>query len=65
VALDELLAILPVVIDPKAKKEAVIKTALLNNDPELIFEKEGYVWVGRLGLKFDKNNRFVKAVTNP
>lgn len=63
-ALTQALALLPIVSDPKSSRELMIQTALSGRGRSEIFEKDGYVWVGRLGLKFDKNGKFVKAVAN-
>jgi hypothetical protein len=29
------------------------------------YEKEGYVWVGQLGLKFNPQGQFEKAIAGP
>ncbi len=61
--LNQSLAILPVVARPGASRSDIINAALVKNDPVGPFEKEGYVWVGQLGLEFNEQGKFIKAVT--
>jgi hypothetical protein len=63
-ALNQALAILPVALRPKATREEVINAARIRNDMAEPFEKEGHVWVGQLGLKFDERGRLIKAATS-
>ncbi len=35
------------------------------NDRTEPYEKEGYVWVGQLGLKFNAQGKFEKAIAGP
>jgi hypothetical protein len=48
---------------PGATRNQVVAAAQLANDLVRPFEKEGYVCVGQLGLQFNEQGRFVKAVT--
>jgi hypothetical protein len=61
-ALAQALAILQVVGRPDATRDQVLAAAQLPKDAVGPFEKNGYVWVGQLGLKFNEKGRFVKAV---
>jgi hypothetical protein len=61
--LTQALAILQVVAKPGATRSQVLAAAKLPNDPVGPFEKEGYVWVGQLGLQFNEQGQLVKAVT--
>ncbi|HNG55621.1 MAG TPA: hypothetical protein PLR85_19735 [Nitrospira sp.] len=61
--LDQTLAVLPVVARPDATRQDIIDAARVKNDPVGPFEKEGYVWVGQLGLQFSAQGKFIKAVT--
>ncbi len=62
-AMLEALALLPVAASPTATRREVVEAAqrraAYSVEP---FEKDGYVWVGRLGLKFDGKGRLVEAV---
>jgi hypothetical protein len=61
-SLSRALAILPVVAKPGASKDDVVTAARLSKNGPEPFEKNGTVWVGWLGLKFDGQGRFIKAV---
>lgn len=61
-AFAQTLAILPVVARPGATRNDVVIAARVPGDPVEPFEKEGRVWVGRLGLRFDEQGRFIDAV---
>jgi hypothetical protein len=63
--LTQTLAVLPVVAKPGASRAEILAAARIPNDLVGPFEKEGFVWVGQLGLKFDEHGRFVKAVAGP
>ena len=60
-ALAQTLAILPVVARGEASRDAVIAVATTTEASFEPFEKDGFVWVGRIGLKFDERGRFVEA----
>jgi hypothetical protein len=57
-ALSQALAVIRVVAAPEAKREDVIAavTAAAHDTSEP-FEKEGYLWVGDLGLRFSDTGR--------
>ncbi len=60
---NQAIAIIPLVAQQASQREIVsaAKTASeLDIEP---FEKEGYLWVGELGLKFDTAGKFVGVVT--
>lgn len=61
VALSQTLAILPVVARGEASREQVLAAAKIPGDDSDAFEKDGFVWVGRIGLKFDEHGRFLSA----
>jgi hypothetical protein len=65
IALRQLLAIVPVTAASPQDKGAVLAAATKAADHPDSFEKEGYVWTGRIGLKFGPDNRVVEVVTNP
>ena len=56
-ALAQALAILPVVASLEAAPQDVIAVATEASRATRSFEKEGYLWVGQLGLRFDSNGR--------
>lgn len=60
--LTQSLALLQVVAKPGATRTAIIAAARLPTDTIAPFEKDGYVWVGQLGLQFNEQGQFVKAV---
>lgn len=64
-ALRQTLALLPVVARPGISKAEVIAVARLPGNATEPFEKEGFVWVGQLGLRFDDQGILIKAVDGP
>jgi len=62
-ALSQSLAIIDALArDPHATREQLVEVAAgawSSGDP---FEKDGYVWVGRLGLEFQPDGAFAGAV---
>lgn len=55
------LALLPVAARPGVNREDLIAAAS-QFDPQFEpFDKEGFTWVGFLGLRFDKNGGLVEA----
>lgn len=60
-ALAQALAVMPVVARPHATRAQVIEAALSATDIKDTFEKEGFVWVGSLGFKFDPSGRLVEV----
>ena len=61
IALSQTLAILPVVARGDISKDAVLAAATTAENSSKPFEKDGFVWVGRIGLKFDEHGKFVDA----
>lgn len=60
-ALAQALALLPAVARPDATRSEVedaARAAAPSSDP---FEANGFVWVGKIGLKFNKQGRLVEA----
>jgi len=62
-ALAELLAVVPAVADPAATRESVLGVARDAAGDEDSFEKEGLVWIGQLGYRFDDDGRLVEVQT--
>ena len=63
-ALAQALAVLPVAASPTATKEQVILAARRGPGGPAsydTFEKDGFTWVGQLGLRFDDAGRLVEA----
>ena len=60
--LTQTLALLPVVVKPGATRSEVLSAAIVPGDSTPPFEKEGFVWVGGLGLQFNEQGQFVRAV---
>jgi hypothetical protein len=62
-ALGELLAVVPAAVDPAATRESVLGVAREAAGDETLFDKEGFVWVGQLGYRFDDDGRLVEVQT--
>jgi hypothetical protein len=63
-ALTELLVVAPVAADPAATPESVLGAARATARDGVSFEKEGFVWVGQLGYRFDDAGRLVEVRTS-
>jgi hypothetical protein len=63
--LAQTLAILPAVGKAGATRNEIVSAARMPNDQTEPYEKEGYVWVGQLGLKFNPRGQFEKAIAGP
>jgi hypothetical protein len=61
IALSQTLAILRVIAQGDISKDSVLAAATVDEDSNKPFEKDGFVWVGRIGLKFDERGKFVEA----
>jgi hypothetical protein len=55
------LAILPEVASASVTRQRVIDAAIRARPGSDPFEKEGLVWVGDIGLRFDQDGKFVEA----
>jgi hypothetical protein len=60
-ALEQLFAVLPVAARPDHDRARIIAAARGAYDADMIFEKEGFVWVDAIGLRFDQDNHLVDA----
>ena len=58
-ALSQSLAIVKVLSTPGASRSQIVDAALQAAPGFEPFEKDGYLWVGRLGLRFDPSGRLV------
>jgi hypothetical protein len=63
-ALSQSLAIIKASAAPDASRDSIIKAAEKAWSGSEPFQKEGYLWVGRLGLRFSEQGRLIEAVTN-
>jgi hypothetical protein len=61
--LNQTLAILPVVAKADAPRSEVVAAARKAGASIEPYDKDGYTWVGQLGLKFNEQGRFVQATT--
>ncbi len=59
-ALKQTMAILPLVASHSSSPTQVITAAMLWPD-EQPFEKDGFTWVGRLGLRFDTQGKLAEV----
>jgi hypothetical protein len=62
--LNQTLALLPVAAKPGVSRDEMIAAARSKGESAAPFEKDDYVWVGQLGLRFNEQGRFVKATTS-
>jgi hypothetical protein len=60
-ALSQALAILPAVAQKGATREKIISAALMKGDKTDVFEKDGFVWVRKIGLKFNQDGQLVEV----
>ena len=63
--LTQTLSMLPVAAEPSVSQDEIIAAAQPQNSRIDPFEKEGFVWVGRLGLQFNDEGQLIKAVAGP
>ena len=61
-ALTQALALLPVAAEEGASRSTIVSSAARLAPDEDPFEKEGFIWVGGLGLEFDDRGQLVRAV---
>ena len=61
-ALAQALAVIKANAGPNPTREQVISAAQAAWPAVEPFEKDGYLWVGRLGLRFNETGRLVEAV---
>jgi hypothetical protein len=62
--MQQALAVLSLTVQHNFKKSDVIAAAQAHSNVPP-FEKDGYVWVGDLGLQFDANGQLSKATAAP
>lgn len=62
-ALAQALAILPVAAQPDSTPAQVLSAAKSAAATKESFQKDGYTWVGELGLRFDTAGRLSKVKT--
>ena len=59
-ALAQAISVLPAAARPGASRDSVVAAARRGAD-EVVFDKDGLTWVGRLGLRFDAQGRLVEV----
>ena len=62
-ALSQSLAVIKAMAASNYSQQAIIGAAEAAWPGDEPFEKDGYLWVGRLGLRFNAEGRLVEAVT--
>ncbi len=60
-ALAQTLAIVPIAVRPDSTAEQVVKAAASAAHSPDTFKKDGCVWVGRVGLRFDEAGRLTEV----
>lgn len=62
-ALSQALAVIKVLGTNNASREKIVQAAQAAWPSTEPFEKDGYLWVGRLGLRFNQAGHLVEAVS--
>lgn len=60
-ALSQTVKIIPIVARQNAGREHIISAAMLDGDTSKPYEKDGFVWVGMIGLKFDNQDKLISV----
>jgi hypothetical protein len=60
-ALAQSLAVIEAAAQPDATKQSIVRAARTAGGDSEPFEKDGYVWVGSIGLKFDSAGHLIGA----
>ena len=61
-ALSQALAIIKVAADPNTTRDKIVAEATRSaRDASEPFEKEGFLWIGSLGLRFSESGRLLEA----
>ncbi len=63
IALAQSIAVAKAASAPNASRDAIVAAAQAAGTPSDPFEKDGYLWVERVGLKFDDNGQLLDIVT--
>ena len=63
--LKQTVAILNLDVSSNPKREHIIRAAQLGDPTNAPFEKEGYLWVGQLGLRFNEQGQLTKVQPGP
>lgn len=62
-ALQQALSLLAIAARPNVSPAEMIDAASLPEDQSPPFEKDGYIWVGEIGLKFSEDGKLLAAAT--
>ena len=60
-ALDQALAIFPIVASGRESRENIIRTMETRFGLSDGFEKDGFLWIGKLGLRFDDSGKLLEV----
>jgi hypothetical protein len=60
-ALNQTLSLLPIVANPNASRAKIILAAQAPIKNSESYEKDGFVWIGKIGLKFNERGRLVEV----
>ena len=61
-ALSQAIAVISELANPKSSRESIIQAAAGPVGDSSSFEKDGFVWVGSVGLRFDESGRLLEVV---
>ena len=56
-ALEQTLAVIPIAMQSQATRDEVVAAALAAAEHKDTFEKDGYLWIDRIGLRFGENGK--------
>jgi uncharacterized protein YxeA len=60
-ALNQVLTILPLIAEQKCSKDEIIQKAKSYDKSIEPFEKDGYTWIGFIGIKFDEKGKVTEV----
>lgn len=60
-ALDQTFSIFPLVASGRGSREDIIKSMETEFGISDGFEKDGFFWIGKIGLRFDKNGKLLEV----
>ena len=61
-ALEQALSLMPYLAQAGRSKPEIIKAAQKSTPRESTFEKDGVVWVGKIGLQFNESGQLTKVL---
>jgi membrane-bound metal-dependent hydrolase YbcI (DUF457 family) len=56
-AIKQIEILFPLVAHGVMSKERILKSVTFADDFSSVFEKDGFTWVGQIGIRFDRNEK--------